>query len=121
MVVEVKLVVELFVMEVRWEWYLISVVVAFAEEVGDLETVCLGAVGVAVVVEEKIAVVEALPVVDAAHTAVAVPETAAVLATADAVRDVASEGLYELLPPRPPAVPDGVAAPAGAEAAAELL
>lgn len=121
------------VMEICWEWCLILAVVAFAE-VEDLETVCLEAVGVAVVVEEKIVVAEALPVADAAHMAVAVPETAEALATAAApplvsvaeraahvVRDVASEGLYELPPPRPPAVPDGVAAPAEAEAAAEPL
>lgn len=106
---------------------MIPAVAVFAE-VEDLETACLEVVGVAVVVEEKVAAVEALLVADAAHTVVAVPETAAVLAIAAlpllvsvAVRDVASEGLYELLPPRPPAVPDGVAAPVEAEAAAERL
>lgn len=40
---------ELLVTEVRWEWCLILAVVAPAE-VEDLETVCLEAVGVAVVV-----------------------------------------------------------------------
>lgn len=132
MIVEEELVVgyfvmELLVMEVRWKWCLILAVVAFAE-VEDLETVCLEAVGVAVVVEEKLAVAEVLPVADAAQTVVESPETAAVLAIAAlpllvsaAGRDVVSEGLYELPPPRPPVVPDDVAAPVEAGVEAEPL
>lgn len=125
-------------LEGRWEWRLILAVVAFAEEVEveDFETVCLEAVGMVVVVEEEeVAAVEPLLLVaDAAHTAVAVLETAEALAMAAvsllvsaaeraayAVRDAAPEGLYELPPPRPPAEPDGVAAPAGAGAEAEPL
>lgn len=119
---------------------MILAVVAFAEEVEveveDFETVCLEAVGMVVVVEEEevAAVVALLLVADAAHTAVAVLGTAEALAIAAvpllvsaaeraayAVRDAAPEGLYELPPPRPPAAPDGVAAPEGAGAGAGPL
>jgi hypothetical protein len=129
-----KLVMERFVLEGHWEWCLRPAVVVFVEEVEDLKQVCLEAVGVAVVAEEKIVVVEALRVADAAHMAVAVLETAEVLAmaaipllvsvaerAARVVRDVASEGLYALPPLRLPAELDGVAAPVEVEAAAELL
>lgn len=103
---------EELVVEGHWEWCLIPAVVAFAEVAEGLETVCLEAVGVAVALLEtaEVLAIAAVPLL------VSVAERAA-----HVVRDVASEGLYEQPPPRPPAVVDGVAAPAEAEAAAEPL